>query len=297
MIERLSLNSLKFFYYVARFESVTVAADKLFVTQSAVSKQLKNLEESLGLVLFIREARKLTLTSEGEVLFECCQQVFQQIDQCVLQLQQHSKAQKSLTLSCEPTLAMKWLIPRLLHFKQLYPEFEVSLLTGGGVVDFSSQNIDLALRRDDFDWDAALYSEKIADEQMLGVIGKSGHAAATQVFISKSRPKLWQQFKQQHPEQLKNLKRSSLEHFYLCIEACLAGLGATVVSAYMVEREIKYQMLDRLTAVYADGSAYHLLSAQPFEDDIRKLVFRDWLKDEMQKSQLWLASFDQAKTE
>lgn len=297
MIERLSLNSLKFFYYVASYESVTVAADKLFVTQSAVSKQLKNLEESLGLVLFIREARKLSLTADGEMLFDCCQQVFQQIDQCLLQLQQHSKAQKSLILSCEPTLAMKWLIPRLVHFKQLYPEFEVSLLTGGGVVDFASQNIDLALRRDDFDWSTALYSEKIADEQMLGVIGKSDRAAATQVFISKSRPKLWQQFKQQYPEQLNNLKRSSLEHFYLCIEACLAGLGATVVSAYMVEREIKYQMLDRLTAVYADGSAYHLLSAQPFEDDIRKLVFRDWLKDEMQKSQLWLTSFDQAKTE
>ncbi|USA45824.1 LysR family transcriptional regulator [Acinetobacter sp. C26M] len=297
MIERVSLNSLKFFYYVARYESVTVAAEKLFVTQSAVSKQLKNLEESLGLLLFVREARKLTLTSEGEVLFDCCQQVFQQIDQCLLQLQQYSKAQKSLILSCEPTLAMKWLIPRLLHFKQLYPEFEVSLLTGGGAVDFASQNIDLALRRDDFDWGDVLHSEKIADEQMLGVIRKNDRAAPTQVFISKSRAKLWQQFKRQHPEQLKDLKRSSLEHFYLCIEACLAGLGATVVSAYMVEREIKYQMLDRLTAVYADGSAYHLLSAQPFEDDIRKLVFRDWLKDEMQKSQLWLASFDQTKAE
>ena len=48
MIERLSLNSLKFFYYVARYDSVTIAAEKLFVTQGAVSKQLKNLEEVLG---------------------------------------------------------------------------------------------------------------------------------------------------------------------------------------------------------------------------------------------------------
>ncbi|ENX63186.1 MULTISPECIES: LysR family transcriptional regulator [Acinetobacter] len=286
MIERLSLNSLKFFYYVACYESVTLAAEKLFVTQSAVSKQLKNLEESLGLLLFVREARKLTLTSEGEVLFDCCQQVFQQIEQCVVQLQQHNKVQKNLILSCEPTLAMKWLIPRLAQFKQRYPEFEVSLLTGGGAVDFTAQHVDVALRRDDFDWGAALYSEKIADEQMFAVRAKNDHAAMTQLFISKSRPQLWQQFKRRHPEQLSGLKRSSLEHFYLCIEACLAGLGATVVSAYMVEREMKYQMLEPLTTTYADGSAYHLLSAQPFEADIRKRLLRDWLRDEMHKSQL-----------
>ncbi|WP_336141293.1 LysR family transcriptional regulator [Acinetobacter sp. 102] len=286
MIERLSLNSLKFFYYVARYESVTLAAEKLFVTQSAVSKQLKNLEESLGLLLFVREARKLTLTPEGEVLFDCCQQVFQQIEQCVVQLQQHNKVQKNLILSCEPTLAMKWLIPRLAQFKQRYPEFEVSLLTGGGAVDFTAQHIDVALRRDDFDWGTALYSEKIADEQMLAVRAKNDHAAMTQLFISKSRPQLWQQFNHRHPEQLSDLKRSSLEHFYLCIEACLAGLGATVVSAYMVEREMKYQMLEPLTTTYADGSAYHLLSAQPFEADIRKRLLRDWLRGEMHKSQL-----------
>lgn len=80
MIERLSLNSLKFFYYVARYGSVTIAAKKLFVTQGAVSKQLKNLEEALGFTLFIREGKKLQLTDDGELLFDCCQQVFPQID-------------------------------------------------------------------------------------------------------------------------------------------------------------------------------------------------------------------------
>ncbi|ENW95521.1 LysR family transcriptional regulator [Acinetobacter sp. NIPH 298] len=286
MIERLSLNSLKFFYYVARYESMTIAAEKLFVTQGAVSKQLKNLEDSLGFSLFIREARTLRLTSEGEVLFDCCQQVFQHIDQCLVQLQDKTKAQRNLVLSCEPTLAMKWLIPRLVQFKQLYPEFEVSLFTGGGAVDFKDQNIDLALRRDDFDWGKAIYSEKIADEYMLCVAAKNNSQYAKQMFISTSRPRLWQHFKETHKGQYQDCKKSSLEHFYLCIEACLAGLGATVVSAYMVEREIKYQMLELLHPVYQDGSAYFLLSAQPFEDDMRKVLFRDWLSAEMRASQL-----------
>jgi DNA-binding transcriptional LysR family regulator len=292
MIERLSLNSLKFFYYVARYESMTIAAERLFVTQGAVSKQLKSLEEMLGFALFIREARKLRLTQQGEILFDCCQQVFQQLDQCLLQLQQQTEIKKNLVLSCEPTIAMKWLIPRLAQFKQLYPEFEVSLLTAGGEVDFRAQNIDLALRRDDFDWGTAVYSEKIADEQMLYVKAKHEQSMGNQVFISKSRPQLWQQFKRHHQAQLKEMKAVSLEHFYLCIEACLAGLGITVVSAYMVERELKYHLLQQVASGYADGSSYYLLSAQPFEEDVRKLLLRDWLRDQMQQSQLWLATLN-----
>ncbi|MEB6667581.1 LysR family transcriptional regulator [Acinetobacter vivianii] len=292
MIERLSLNSLKFFYYVARYESMTIAAERLFVTQGAVSKQLKSLEEMLGFALFIREARKLRLTQQGEILFDCCQQVFQQLDQCLLQLQQQTEIKKNLVLSCEPTIAMKWLIPRLAQFKQLYPEFEVSLLTAGGEVDFTAQNIDLALRRDDFDWGTAVYSEKIVDEQMLYVKAKHEQSTGNQVFISKSRPQLWKQFKRHHQAQLKEMKAVSLEHFYLCIEACLAGLGTTIVSAYMVERELKYHLLQQVASGYADGSSYYLLSAQPFEEDVRKLLLRDWLRDEMQQSQLWLATLN-----
>lgn len=251
MIERLSLNSLKFFYYVARYESVTIAAEKLFVTQGAVSKQLKNLDETLGYALFSREGRSLILTDQGRILFECCQQVFQQIDQCLIQLQGEKKSQNILIVSCEPTIAMKWLIPRLGKFKQLYPNIEVGLLTSGGAVDFDTQNIDLALRRNDFDWGKAVYSEKIADEYML-CVGKQNTQLVDQIFISSSRPKLWQKFLEVQNGRFNELTKSVLEHFYLCIEASIAGLGASVVSAYMVEREIKYQMLEKLSPVYKD---------------------------------------------
>ena len=170
MIERLSLNSLKFFYYVALYDSVTIAAEKLFVTQGAVSKQLKNLEEALGRRLFIRDGKKLQLTGYGLTLFDCCEQVFPQIDQCLVQMTRKKKNEKkTLILSCEPTIAMKWLIPRLVQFKLRYPEIDISLLTGGGEADFKAQNIDLALRRNDFEWSKAIYSEKMADEYMVCV--------------------------------------------------------------------------------------------------------------------------------
>ena len=296
MIGRLSLNSLKFFYYVARYDSVTIAAEKLFVTQGAVSKQLKNLEEVLGRRLFIRDGKKLQLTGDGLTLFDCCEQVFPQIDQCLVQMAKEKKNEKkSLILSCEPTIAMKWLIPRLVQFKLRYPEIDISLLTAGGEADFKAQNIDLALRRNDFEWGKAIYSEKMADEYMVGVSRHNHLAPMSQLYISSSRPKIWTQFKDAYKTQFKHFQKVALEHFYLCIEASLAGLGATVVSAYMVEKELDFQMLDMLTPIVQDGSTYYLLSASPFEDDQHKVIFKGWLIEEMRASQTKLMALSAQK--
>ena len=89
-----------------------------------------------------------------------------------------------------------------------------------------------------------------------------------------------------HSEQFKGYSKTELEHFYLCIEACLAGLGVTLVSTYMIEREIKHQLLQPMSSIYQDESAYFLLSAEPFEEDVRKVLFCDWLRGQMQASQL-----------
>lgn len=151
MIERITLNSLKFFYFVAKYGSVTLAAKKLFVTQSAVSKQIYNLEEALNTTLFDRKNKTLVMTKQGEILLNCCHQVFGQLDECLIELSQPKTENKQLVLSCEPTLSMKWLIPRLSKFKKLGHDFEVVLLTAGGVVDFEKDNIDIAIRRNDFE--------------------------------------------------------------------------------------------------------------------------------------------------
>jgi DNA-binding transcriptional LysR family regulator len=179
---------------------------------------------------------------------------------------------------------MKWLIPRLIQFKQHSPEIEISLLTAGGVADFNAQHIDLALRCNDFDWGKVLYSEKLADEYMVCVSRQNQIDPLQPLFISSSRPKMWSQLKERYKTQFHTFEKVSLEHFYLCIEACLAGLGATVVSAYMVEKEFDFQMLHRLTPAIPDGSAYYLLSASPFDDDPRKVIFQQMLTEERQAS-------------
>lgn len=284
MIERISLNSLKFFYFVAKCGSVTKAAEYLFVTQSAVSKQIYNLEGALNLKLFERKNKSLILTAQGQILFDCCQRIFNQLDDCLVGLKQHQN--KPFILSCEPTFSMKWLIPRLSQFKALGHDFDVILLTGGGRVDFENHQIDLAIRRNDFDWEEHIFSSKIADEFIVAV--QSGHQRIIDhLLISKSRPNLFQNL-YKHSDLKKILVESTkveLEHFYLCLEGCIAGLGATIMSIYMIEKELQNHVLKKISPLIQDGSAYYLLSNTAFEHDQRKIIFLDWLKQQMKECQ------------
>ncbi|MBI1450508.1 MULTISPECIES: LysR family transcriptional regulator [Acinetobacter] len=287
MIEKIPLNSLKFFYFVARYSSVTIAAKKLFVTQSAVSKQIYNLEELLDIELFERRNKSLILTKEGEILFNCAQMIFNQLDECLIGLTKNKIEQKQLVLSCEPTISMKWLIPRLVEFKKLGHDFEVVLLTDGGDIDFEKNNIDIAIRRNDFDWGAHIFSEKIGDEYIVAV--QASHLPKTQeLLISKSRPNFFKKLNQLADLKylLKTYSKTELEHFYLCLEGCLAGLGATIISIYMIEKELDLKSLDQLTQPIQDGSSYYLLSHTSFTEDPRKIIFLNWLKNEMTQSQM-----------
>ena len=285
MIEKISLNSLKFFYYVAQHGSVTLASQKLFVTQSAVSKQIKNLEDALGLILFDRVNKKLVLTSNGSLLFACCQQVFAKLDDCLVDLKNQQYEKKQLVLSCEPTISMKWLIPRLAEFNSLNYGFEIVLLTGGGIVDFQGKSIDIALRRNDFEWDKNIFHEKIIEEYIVAVRNTRTDQTNT-LLLTSSRPHLWQHINKSKlvSSDILSYEHMVLEHFYLCIEGCLAGLGTAIVSIFMVEKEISHEFLELVHPPVADSSSYHLLSYYPFYEDERKVIFKNWLKIKMTRS-------------
>lgn len=287
MIEKISLNSLKFFYYVAQHGSVTLASQKLFVTQSAVSKQIKNLEDSLGLILFDRLNKKLVLTSNGSLLFACCQQVFAKLDDCLVDLKNQQYERKQLVLSCEPTISMKWLIPRLAEFNSLNYGFEIVLLTGGGAVDFQEKSIDIALRRNDFEWSKGIFNEKIIEEYIVAVRNTRTDQTNT-LLLTSSRPNLWQHINKSKlvSSEILSYEHMVLEHFYLCIEGCLAGLGTAIVSIFMVEKEISHEFLELVHPPVADSSSYHLLSYYPFYEDERKVIFKNWLKTEMLTSKV-----------
>ena len=85
-------------------------------------------------------------------------------------------------------------------------------------------------------------------------------------------------------QSLKGYTKVELEHFYLCLEGCLAGLGATVISIYMIEKELEWNLLQKFTSRSRWFSLF-LLSHRAFEEDPRKTIFLEWLKAEMNESQ------------
>ena len=192
-IDKLPWQALKFFYHVARLQRLDAAAECLHVTSGAVSKQIKSLESALGCPVFAKQGRYLVLNAAGAHLYAACKIQYGALSQAMLQIKQQDS---DLRVSCEPTLAMKWLIPRLSDFKQRHPQVNVVILAAGGAVDLAAQHIDVAIRRNDFAWPKQVYAEKLADEYMAPVGRADEHQAMR--LHSTSRPKAWQTWLAQH---------------------------------------------------------------------------------------------------
>jgi len=138
------LKSLRAFEAAGRHLSFTRAADELFVTQAAVSHQIKTLEEFLGLPLFIRRNRKLLLTDEGQNYWPKIRDMFENLTAATERVKSQV-AGGPLTVSVVPTFATSWLIPRLSKFNNIYPEIEVRLKASDETVDFLREDVDVAI--------------------------------------------------------------------------------------------------------------------------------------------------------
>lgn len=139
------LKSLYYFSIVAERQSIKAAAEELFVTQAAVSQQIKTLEAFLGLSLFKREHRALVLTSEGQQLLPFLTEAFATINTGVKRLREDT-APNVLTISVLPSFASRWLIPRLQGFYGQHPELTINLSMTEKLEDFKDSAVDLAIR-------------------------------------------------------------------------------------------------------------------------------------------------------
>ncbi|MFH1154845.1 MAG: transcriptional regulator GcvA [Pseudomonadota bacterium] len=137
-----SLNGLKAFEASGRFLSFTLASRELHVTQGAVSRQVRALEEELGIPLFNRLHRRITLTEQGQVLLETITGAFEKIAQTVVRIKTQPR---DLTIKVHPTFAIRWLIPRIHRFQGLHPEIQVRLTTSSENVDFSRDCFDVGI--------------------------------------------------------------------------------------------------------------------------------------------------------
>ncbi len=162
-----SLGAIRTFEVAARHLSFTRAAEEMFVTQGAVSKQIKQLEEQLGCQLFSRKGPNLALTRDGEELLATVSSALEHIQEGVNRLRRRNDL--TLTLSVLPSFASIWLMPKIMEFEEQNPHISVRQTTSFNVVDFDvSTDIDAAIRLGRGNWEG-LYTRQLTRDYMFPV--------------------------------------------------------------------------------------------------------------------------------
>ena len=141
-----SLDLLRGFEAAARHLSFTKAGEELFLTQSAVSRQIKELEDQLGIALFQRRHRALALTQAGQQFYAAAAQVLATMRAATEQLREHSGRRRPLSVTTTHSFAALWLIPRLAGFTKDHPEVDVRITAEIRVQDLERDGLDVALR-------------------------------------------------------------------------------------------------------------------------------------------------------
>src|SRR5262249_1235043 len=173
------LGFIQGFEAAARHLSFTKAAEELFITQTAVSRQVKALEDQLGVTLFERRQRALALTESGHALYRVATDVLERLQAATDQLRASGRT-RQLSLTTTTGFASLWLIPRLQRFTRLYPDVDVRISATTAVINLERSLIDLAVRycRPE---DAAERAIRLFGEEVVPVCARS-------LLLDRSRP-------------------------------------------------------------------------------------------------------------
>jgi DNA-binding transcriptional LysR family regulator len=245
------LNALRAFEATARLNSVSQAAEQLHVTHGAVSRQLKVLEEHLGVALFIKEGRGLKLTDAGLRLRDASSDAFERLRAVCSELGQ-ARSDAPFVLGCSGSLLARWFIPRLGRLNADLPDLRLHLSAGEGDLDPRRPGLDALLVFAEPPWPADMQVFELASERIGPVISPlfSGyerlHRASPQALQGEpllhttSRPQAWPSWAQQNGLQPDSLSfGQGFEHLYYLLEAAVAGLGVAIAPQPLVSDDLR----------------------------------------------------------
>jgi len=285
-------STLRAFEVATRHATFTSASEELHVTQSAVSHQLKHLEERWGLQLFQR-GKSLSLTPAGAALAPIVREFFMNLEATLADLREQ-KGRVRLKVSTTYSFALKWLLPRLPSLSQRHPEILVTLDSSDKTIHFSSGEADVAIRLGNGNY-PALYSEFLFREQIFPVaspdllkrFGMPRTPAELLRYPLLMRdgadlvPK-WEVWFQHVGLAIAPLKESvRFPDTNMTIEAALLGQGIALARSGHVESELSDGSLVRLFGVpFPAPVAYYFVCPKGLESQPHIVSFRDWLMQE-----------------
>lgn len=290
------LKSLQAFEAAARLNSFAKAADELNLTPSAISHQIRFLEERLGLILFHRVHKGVELTEIGEKYSAELITIFAALNKATDKILEDTKS-NILTIHCVPSLAYQWLMPRLKKFNALNPEIDVRLQAAVEAVDLVTQDIDLAIRYGENKSDANVAYWPFPQEPLAVLcspkIQKSKHpllspSDVTKQTIIHSEINIlkWQHWNNLYPQFTLDLSRGPrFDRSFMSIKMAKDAEGIALESLLLAQNEIAANKLILPFGMYKTHTTFHYLQFMKKNENLPKIKkFRNWLEKELKES-------------
>jgi len=287
------LNAIRAFEAAARHLSITLAAEELNVTPGAVSRQIKGLEDALGLQLLRRGHRQIALTRPGSDYYRAVTKALEMLREATRRLKRRGQRQP-LKIRAYTTFAMRWLIPRLSGFHAAHPGIEVLLKASLDPVDFRKEDIDGAIRLGDGHWTGA-HSYRLVDNILAPVaspvllkagarLRRPADLAQHTLLHSIARPDDWARWLEAAGAADKVDARAGMtyESSAMAYAAAVEGQGIAMAQLFLVEKDLadgRLALPFRKT-VDMDDYTYYLLTPAHREETAHMRSFRLWLLEQ-----------------
>ncbi|MCP3700757.1 transcriptional regulator GcvA [Aliivibrio sp. S4TY2] len=289
------LNSLRVFEAAARHLSFTRAAEELFVTQAAVSHQIKALEEFLGLKLFRRRNRSLLLTEEGQSYFLDIKEIFSSLSEATDKVLERS-AKGALTISLPPSFAIQWLVPRLSDFNNQEPDIDVRIKAVDMDEGSLTEDVDVAIYYGRGNW-PGLRVELLYQEQLLPLCSPqvllNEKPLATiddlrfHTLLHDTSRKDWKLFVKQFELAGMNVNQGPIfSHSTMVLQAAAHGQGIALGNNVLAQPELDAgRLVAPFEEVLISKNAFYLVCSEKQADTGRIATFREWILSKARSEQ------------
>jgi DNA-binding transcriptional LysR family regulator len=279
------------FETAARHQSFTRAAEELSLTQSAVCRKISTLEDYLGMQLFNRIKKRVSLSDSGKIYAKQVRENLKRIEHDTLSLMAHRSAGRVLELAVIPTFATRWLIPRLADFQMRHPEITLDLTTRNDPFMFIDTPFDAAIHFGDRIWPGAI-TEYLFGEEMVPVCkpallnGKSSvepsEIEKMPLLHQSSRPDAWREwFEIAGLTNVNAMGGPRYEIFSMLVEAAKAGLGVALMPRFFVLNEIASgELVAPCQYVLHNQGSYYIVYPEDKLDSESLQLFCAWLREQ-----------------
>lgn len=288
------LNALKAFESAARHLSFTKAADELFVTQAAVSHQIKSLENYLSTKLFHRKNRSLLLTEEGQAYFQDLRDIFTQVQEATDRLLAMG-AKGAITVATPPSFASQWLVPKIYQFSAKHNDIDVRIKAVDLDEGFLDDSVDVAVYYGKGNW-PGLHATKLLAEYLTPMCSplllQRGKALDSlqdlgqHTLLHDNTRSAWKNWLQAFSVKGVNVNQGPIfSHTMLVLQAAAIGQGIALSDTVLAKPEIDS---GRLVCPFAEKIesklSYYLVCRESQADKSKIQVFRDWMLSQVDES-------------